>query len=88
MATKTLKASAKETTIDKVEAPKPAVTKAPSGPAHYRSAKEQTGRLLVGGIRPSMPTIPGICHYLVPESDIKSFENSKDFVRGIVVRVD
>ena len=88
MATKTPKAAAKEAIIDKVEAPKPVVKKAPAGPARYRSAKEQTGRLLVGGIRPTMPTIPGICYYLVPEDQIKAFESSKDFMRGIVVRVD
>ena len=86
MATKTPKAAAKEVTIEKVEAPKPAVKKAPAGPARYRSAKEQTARLLVGGIRPSMPTIPGICYYLVPQEHVKAFESSKDFVRGVVVR--
>jgi hypothetical protein len=86
MATKTPKAAAKEAIIDKVEAPKPVVKKAPAGPARYRSAKEQTGRLLVGGIRPTMPTIPGICYYLVPQEHVKAFESSKDFMRGVVVR--
>ena len=86
MATKTPKAAVKEATIDKVEAPKPVAKKAPSGPVRYRTAKESTGRLLVGGIRPSMPTIPGICYYLVPEEHVKAFESSKDFVRGVVVR--
>jgi len=88
MATKTPKAAAKEVTIDKVEAPKPVVKKAPSGPARYRTVKEHTGRLLVGGIRPTMPSLPGICYYIVPEEHVKAFESSKDFQRGVVVRDD
>ena len=77
---------AEETAEAKPAKKKPAAKKAPSGPVRYRTAKESAGRLLVGGIRPSMPTIPGICYYLVPEEHVKAFESSKDFMRGVVVR--
>ena len=86
MATKTPKAAAKETTIDKVEAPKPVVKKAPTGPVVYKTVAPQTNRLLVAGFRPRMPELPGICYYKVPADDVAAFERTKEFKGGIVVR--
>ena len=86
MATKTPKAAAKEVTIEKVEAPKPAVKKAPAGPVTYKTVADQTGRLLVAGFRPRMPQIPGPCYYKVPADDVAAFERTREFQGGIVVR--
>lgn len=86
MATKTPKAAAKETTIDKVEARKPAAKKAPAGPVIYKTVAPQTNRLLVAGFRPRMPEIPGICYYKVPADDVAAFERTREYTGGVVVR--
>lgn len=87
MAIKTPKAASKEVTIDKVEAPKPIAKKA-AGPVRYKTVADQTGRLLICGFRPTMPTIPGPCFYKVPAVDVAAFEKTREYKGGIVVRVD
>lgn len=87
MATKTPKAASKEVTIDKVEAPTPIVKRA-AGPVRYKTVADQTGRLLVCGFRPTMPSIPGPCFYKVPAADVTAFEKTREYQGGIVVRVD
>lgn len=74
------------------EAPAKAPAKAPvkAAPAfsRYQTPKDQTGRLLIAGFRPTMPQIPGPCFYKVPAADVAAFEKTKEFQGGIVVRVD
>ena len=87
MAIKTPKAASKEVTIEKVEAPKPVAKKA-TGPVYYKTVADQTGRLLICGFRPTMPSIPGPCFYKVPAVDVAAFEKTREYKGGIVVRVD
>lgn len=54
----------------------------------YVTTGEYAGRLIISGLRPTMPTVPGPCHYKVPAADVDNFEATREFKGGIVVRVD
>ena len=77
----------------KVEVKEPVAQEAPApapAPAfvRYKTVKDFTGRLLILGLRPTMPTIPGPCNYKVPSADVEKFEATREFKGGMVVRVD
>ena len=83
--------TAKPTKRGKVEVEEPVAQAAPApAPAfvRYKTVKDFTGRLLILGLRPTMPTIPGPCHYKVPAADVEKFEATREFKGGMVVRVD
>ena len=84
MATKSVKAAAKETVLSNVKpakAPKPAFVQ-------YVTPLPQEARRQITGVRPSMPTIPGQCFFKIPQDQAEQFEASREFQGGIVVRVD
>ena len=85
MALKPAKAASKETVVSNVKpakaAPKPAFVR-------YVTSKDYDNRLMIMGLRPTMPQIPGPCYYKVPQANVADFEAGREFQGGIVVRVD
>ena len=89
MALKPAKAASKETVVSNVK-PAKAAPKAAPKPAfvRYVTSKDYDNRLMIMGLRPTMPQIPGPCFYKVPQASVADFEAGREFQGGIVVRVD
>ena len=85
MAEKTAKSVKAEPKVEPKPAPKPAPK---PDFVRYVTTGEYTGRLIISGLRPTMPSVPGPCHYKVPAADVDNFEATREFKGGIVVRVD
>lgn len=85
MAEKTAKSVKAEPKVEPKPAPKPAPK---PDFVRYVTTGEYAGRLIISGLRPTMPSVPGPCHYKVPAADVDNFEATREFKGGIVVRVD
>ena len=85
MAEKTAKSVKAEPKVEPKPAPKPAPK---PDFVRYVTTGEYAGRLIVSGLRPTMPSVPGPCHYKVPAADVDNFEATREFKGGMVVRVD
>lgn len=85
MAEKTAKSVKAEPKVEPKPAPKPAPK---PDFVRYVTTGEYAGRLIISGLRPTMPSVPGPCHYKVPAADVDNFEATREFKGGMVVRVD
>lgn len=85
MAEKTAKPVKAEPKVEPKPAPKPAPK---PDFVRYVTTGEYAGRLIVSGLRPTMPSVPGPCHFKVPAADVDNFEATREFKGGMVVRVD
>lgn len=85
MAEKTAKSVKAEPKVEPKPAPKPAPK---PDFVRYVTTGEYAGRLIVSGLRPTMPSVPGPCHFKVPAADVDNFEATREFKGGMVVRVD